>query len=273
MKAIVNEYKLISNINVDIHPFCELFNIGLVGYITLDHVQNKKIQRFRQPYEFDWRMSEILPESDYYFLHPSLNSYIGRFNPRYEVKKGLIIGNGCEWTMEHTNRLEKDKIRLFVSYSSTDRQRVLKVVNQLKLEIDHRGLYYDFWLDLWRIRGGDNIQDKIVEGIRGCDYLLLMVSKKSIESGWVSQEWKAKFQEELSTGKVKVIAVFVDNLSMDALPEFLKQKKAIRLFQGRNILPDSMQGLCEDIYAHVMENKRMENLALKKEQADAVAMA
>lgn len=272
MKAIVSEYRRKNNINIDIHPFCELFNIGLIGCITTDHVQNKKIQCFRQPFEFDWRMSEILPESDYYFLHPSLNTYIGRFNPRYEVKKGLIIGNRCEWTKEHTNQLEKDKVRIFVSYSTADRQRVLKVVNRLKLEIDHRGLYYDFWLDLWRIRGGDNIQDKIVEGIKDCDYLLLMVSKKSMASGWVNQEWKTKFQEEINTGKVKIIAVFVDNLSMDGLPDFLKQKKAISLFKGNSILPDSMQGLCNDICAHVKENTRTEKMMLQ-EEVDVAPMA
>jgi len=235
MKAIASQYKKLKNLTLEPHPFCELYNIGLLGYIATDHVQNKKIQCFRQPYEFDWRMSNILPESDYYFLHPSLNTYIERFNPRYDVNVGFILGIGYEWSREHIKQVEKDKVRIFVSYSTTDRQRVLKVVSRLKLDIDNCGLYYDFWLDLWRIRGGDNIQDKIVEGIEGCDYLLLMVSKKSLASGWVNHEWKAKFQEEISTGKVKVIAVLVDDVSLEELPFFLQQKKALNLFHRNNM--------------------------------------
>jgi hypothetical protein len=53
------------------------------------------------------------------------------------------------------------------------------------------------WLDQWEIRVGDSIVRKINEGISTSDYLVVVLSKASVNSPWV--------QEELSSGILRTI--------------------------------------------------------------------
>lgn len=73
----------------------------------------------------------------------------------------------------------------------------------MKVETDNRGLYYDFWLDVWRIRGGKNIQDQIVEGVNNCNFLLLMLSKKVVNQVGSSKNGKQNIKKKLNLGKLK----------------------------------------------------------------------
>jgi len=68
----------------------------------------------------------------------------------------------------------------------------------MKVETDNKGLYYDFWLDLWRIRGGENIQDQIVEGVNNCNFL-----KKIVNQVGPSKNGKQNIKKKLNLGKLK----------------------------------------------------------------------
>ncbi len=238
---------------VDHSPFCELYNIGLLGVIGHDIIGDRKVQQFRRPYEFDWNLSCNLPNSDYFFIHPSLRTYISSHNNRYEYNRQIVIGDGCHWTQNYQDTLDKEKTKIFVSYSSKDRAKVTKVINELKNTIDEKGLYHDCWLDVWKIRSGEFIQEAIEYALSSSHIMLLMVSKSSLQSNWVEKEWRTKFEEEINSKSIKVIAVVLDNTKPDELPVILKRKKVIR-FPGTRMTKTRMSKLCEslcwDIFHH-----------------------
>ena len=106
--------------------------------------------------------------------------------------------------------------RVFISHSSKDK----KFATWLSVDLANRG--HDPWLDSWKIRAGESIPGKIGEGIRDCDFLIVVLSKSSVASNWVEREWQAKYWSEVSSGKVQVIPALVDNC---IIPPFLQAKK------------------------------------------------
>jgi hypothetical protein len=81
------------------HPFRDLFLAGLLGVVELDHESGNLIQRFRQPQDILQDVGFELPESDYYLIHPALNSFIAQHrvkNPYY-VFHHTLLGQGQIW--------------------------------------------------------------------------------------------------------------------------------------------------------------------------------
>lgn len=77
---------------------------------------------------------------------------------------------------------------VFISYSSRDRENVLKIADQLE------SCGVSVWLDREEIYGGANYGPEIVDGIKNCKVLMLMCSDASMRSRNVKQEiqlaWK-----------------------------------------------------------------------------------
>ena len=71
---------------------------------------------------------------------------------------------------------------VFVSYSHEDRDNVLSVVTRLQ----HHGI--DIWIDRYKIAGGSNFGQEIIEGIKACKTVLLMASDKALSSDAVLRE-------------------------------------------------------------------------------------
>lgn len=81
------------------HPFCELYNCGLIGVVREDTVNNATIQEFKQPYDVVGQCESCLPPADYYLLHPSLQLVIQkqRRRPDYRVFQFIAVGHGYKW--------------------------------------------------------------------------------------------------------------------------------------------------------------------------------
>jgi hypothetical protein len=83
------------------HPFCQLFNVGLIGYLhkskdlRQDHLWSIRFE----PYEGGRAIEEVrhlLPPSEWYFLHPALANMIERKResiPKNFTHGNIIIGN------------------------------------------------------------------------------------------------------------------------------------------------------------------------------------
>ena len=71
---------------------------------------------------------------------------------------------------------------VFISHSSSDSW----VANQMAKEIEARGA--KAWLDRHDIAGGDELRKQIMDGVRVCRELVLLLSPQSTESHWVSME-------------------------------------------------------------------------------------
>lgn len=104
---------------------------------------------------------------------------------------------------------------VFISYSSQDAPRTVVFAERLK------SLGHSVWLDKWEIRPGHNVSQRIERGLQDSEFLILMVSHASIVSGWVEQEWRQKFSEEISSKQVKTICV---RLEQCEVPPMLRGK-------------------------------------------------
>ncbi len=85
------------------HPFCELYNCGLVGIVQDDPAQGNVQQQFKQPHDIMNCRQSCLPKADYYLLHPALQSLIHkqRSGAGYQTFRYLAVGHKYPWRGHH----------------------------------------------------------------------------------------------------------------------------------------------------------------------------
>jgi hypothetical protein len=101
--------------------------------------------------------------------------------------------------------MDKEKIKVFISYSRADLPKAEKLVKQLDIEND-----IEVWFDAVQILPGDNFVDKMMAAIETCDKFLICLSpsfeKKSPQS-WVRREFRAAMLDENRQGRNIIIPV------------------------------------------------------------------
>ncbi|OPX88454.1 MAG: hypothetical protein A4E53_01883 [Pelotomaculum sp. PtaB.Bin104] len=78
------------------HTFCILYNLGLVGVIAKSNITNELSQKFLSP-GANIFYPEHLPDSKYYFIHPSLQAWVQNKNTDFNLSKKFIIGDLRPW--------------------------------------------------------------------------------------------------------------------------------------------------------------------------------
>lgn len=94
--------------------------------------------------------------------------------------------------------------KIFISYSTYDKEKVRKI----KKDIQASG--HEVWIYPEAIDVGEDILVMEREGIRKSDFVLIMVSKKSLSSEAVKKEIDFSKTEERKTGKRKLILVNIE---------------------------------------------------------------
>jgi hypothetical protein len=112
--------------------------------------------------------------------------------------------------------------KVFISYSSKDEKFVTRLVRDLR----HVG--HDVWHDAMEIVPGQDIAQKISDGIRDAEYFVLVLTPDAMRSGWVSQEWQAAF-----TRHVHGRLVFIPVMRRRCSPPVLLQGKNYADFTGK----------------------------------------
>lgn len=107
-------------------------------------------------------------------------------------------------------------VKVFLSHSSKDKAEVRR------LAIDLREQGVDVWLDEWEIGIGDSISRRIDEGLHKADFLAIWLTESAVSSGWVDREWRAKFEEEISSNRTIVLPLLADEVP---LPTLLRDKR------------------------------------------------
>ncbi len=107
------------------------------------------------------------------------------------------------------------KARVFVSHSSKDNLFARKLVEALKRQ------NLNVWFDEGELQVGDSIVAGVSQGLKNADYLIAVLSKASIGSGWVEAELNATLMEELSGKGVAVLPVLIEDCE---LPTLLKDR-------------------------------------------------
>ena len=99
-EAIFLEYAIaMGTPNEPPHVFSALFCAGLLGWVDVDLVTGRMVQKFLLPGERAFEHGDCLPESSHYLFHPVLTSLIGEANPRYvrDLDRTNEIGSGRAW--------------------------------------------------------------------------------------------------------------------------------------------------------------------------------
>ncbi|OYW19420.1 MAG: hypothetical protein B7Z55_08860, partial [Planctomycetales bacterium 12-60-4] len=81
------------------HPFCELYNCGLLGVIRQDPHSGSPFQYFKQPQDALGDTGSCLPRSPFYLLHPSLQSLINQQHAGigYQTFRFVTVGHRYPW--------------------------------------------------------------------------------------------------------------------------------------------------------------------------------
>lgn len=102
-------------------------------------------------------------------------------------------------------------MKVFISHSSRDKPAVLQLAAQLAA----RG--FEPWVDKWEIGAGDNIVEKINQGLAEADAGLIVFSPQAAASRWVQAEWSALTFARIEQGKVLIPLVFDDATELPPL--------------------------------------------------------
>lgn len=108
----------------------------------------------------------------------------------------------------------------FLCHSSQDKNRVENVAQILQ------GFDYSVWYDEWAIDPGEQIVDKIEEGLSQMDVLVVFLTPASVDSKWVQRELNTALMKQLSDQNVTVIPVLLEDCD---IPSTLRQIKYIDL--------------------------------------------
>lgn len=106
--------------------------------------------------------------------------------------------------------------RVFLCHSSRDKDFVRRVATSL---VDHG---CRVWFDAWEIRVGDNIVQKINDGLQESDFVAVVLSKSAMESEWVKNEWTAKFMTAADERRAMVLPLLIEQCEIPALLKPLK---------------------------------------------------
>jgi hypothetical protein len=203
------------------HPFCELFNSGLIGQIRFDGATGDQFQYFRHSHEFDWNQEEILKDGAIYVLHPGLVSHLAKTS-HLHLNRFMVIEPGRPWMARdgHTGIPT-----IFISHSSMDKPALEPFLDALQDELNLK-LPSDLWIDKRKIVPGDNIHVEVERGVIGSDIVVLFASSSSLKSGWVDQEWRLLHEKEIAEHRTRVIVAIIDEAKPSELPAMLKAKLA-----------------------------------------------
>lgn len=106
--------------------------------------------------------------------------------------------------------------KIFLSHSSKDKSLARKIAEDLKNQD------MDVWFDEWEILVGDPITQKIDTGLEECKFVAVLLTKNSVESGWVAKEWQSKIGREATEKMVFVLPLKADDCR---IPQLLIDKR------------------------------------------------
>ena len=104
---------------------------------------------------------------------------------------------------------------IFISYSHKDKDFVDKLALIL---IDKR---IKVFIDRWEMKLGDSITNKIQDAISDASYLMVVLSKNSVDSDWCKREITTALMLELEKKRVVLLPILLEDCE---IPLFLRDK-------------------------------------------------
>lgn len=141
--------------------------------------------------------------------------------------------------------------QVFISYSTADRDTASRVAESLS-ESGWR-----VWFSEWALQPGDSIAERIDEALSASDVLVLLLSQNAVESKWVSAEWNAALNSQLTNRAVTVLPVLIGDCE---LPPALARLKYLDLrtdFDAQLAKLKDQLGVVPDIDFSEIQNEQM----------------
>lgn len=104
---------------------------------------------------------------------------------------------------------------IFLSHNSADKPFTRRLAHRL-----HKA-GVRVWLDEAELRVGDSLIAKLSSAIQEMDYVGAVISRTSVTSHWVEQELRLAMAKEISSQRVTVLPILIDDV---ALPAYLVDK-------------------------------------------------
>jgi hypothetical protein len=134
----------------------------------------------------------------------------------YSSRRSTICQRRCDWGVIVTQKV-------FISYASEDSDAAL----QIRDSIAASG--FTVWLDIDGIAPGADLLEKIGNALGDVDYVVALLSRKSIFKSWVRTETRLALVHEIERGRPTVIACRLDDCEV---PLELSHKRYLD-FSGR----------------------------------------
>jgi hypothetical protein len=156
------------------------------------------------------QVAEVVTEYNTHLSIDGWELYVVREISKKPVFGFRRIADGTQQPLEgggetHTTGTPPHHPKAFVSHATTDHPFVEKFAADL------RANGVDAWFSKWEITPGDSIRAKIEEGLEGCEYFIIVLSKSSITRPWVQKELDAATVRNIG-GKVrKIIPVKIED--------------------------------------------------------------
>ena len=114
-------------------------------------------------------------------------------------------------------------MKIFISYTQQDKKNADLIADKL------RRAGHEVWFDGWKIKAGDNLIEKINQGVKEADAFIVIISKNSLSSKWALHEYSALAFGELSNQTSRIIPVLVDK---STVPQYLARYQYVDLSEN-----------------------------------------
>lgn len=146
-----------------------------------------------------------------------------------------------------------DSPKVYISYNHGDTtavQQILAYLEQNRVNVI---------IDSEHLAPGENIAGFIAKSVRESDFVLSVVSKKSLQSAWVSVDYEQIFKNERETGRNKWIPCMLDTSLYD--PDFLREalENAEERMKDLNDKAEQISAKGGDSRAFANDLERMQN--------------
>ncbi|MFY9222923.1 MAG: toll/interleukin-1 receptor domain-containing protein [Blastocatellia bacterium] len=132
-----------------------------------------------------------------------------------------------------------EKRCVFLSHASEDRYMYIK---PLAKELDKHGISY--WLDEAEIGWGQSISEKIYEGIRISQYVIVFLSANFIRKHWPKTELEIALSKELLLNRTVVLPIIIGDpkVVFEEYP-FFKDKAYLRWDPNLSLFVEKLQSV------------------------------
>ncbi|MBE6741040.1 MAG: DUF4062 domain-containing protein [Ruminococcaceae bacterium] len=165
------------------HPFCTLYKMGLLGYIFQQNFETEKKQTFL-PCGTGIVLDKLhIPRSNFYFIHPSLDSYIQEIRNRkkleFSIHSNFIVGDNIIYRSNIDKKsILTDRKILISSVCRGDMETKRAQLKKYLIEKGFKNVYINEEDNSAFDETGLNNHDKCLRTIEQMDIVILIVNEE-----------------------------------------------------------------------------------------------